>query len=51
VGITDHAQHELTDIVFCEVPAVGKSVKAGRRARSSNPLRQRVTSMRPFPAR
>ena len=29
VGITDHAQHELTDIVFCEVPAVGKTVKAG----------------------
>lgn len=29
VGITDHAQHELTDIVFCEVPAVGKKVKAG----------------------
>ncbi len=29
VGITDHAQHELTDIVFCEVPAVGKVFKAG----------------------
>jgi len=29
VGITDHAQHELTDIVFCEVPAAGKSVKVG----------------------
>ena len=29
VGITDHAQHELTDIVFCEVPAVGKAFKAG----------------------
>lgn len=29
VGITDHAQHELTDIVFCEVPAVGKALKAG----------------------
>lgn len=29
VGITDHAQHELTDIVFCEVPSVGKTVKAG----------------------
>jgi len=29
VGITDHAQHELTDIVFCEVPPAGKSVKAG----------------------
>src|SRR5439155_19245424 len=29
VGITDHAQHELTDIVFLELPAVGRKVKAG----------------------
>ena len=29
VGITDHAQHELTDIVFVELPAVGKKLKAG----------------------
>ena len=29
VGITDHAQHELTDIVFVELPAAGKRVKAG----------------------
>lgn len=29
VGITEHAQAELTDIVFAEPPAVGKSVKAG----------------------
>ena len=29
VGITDHAQAELTDIVFAEHPAIGKSVKAG----------------------
>jgi glycine cleavage system H protein len=29
VGITDHAQHELTDIVFCETPAVGKTFQAG----------------------
>jgi glycine cleavage system H protein len=29
VGITDHAQHELTDIVFCEVPAPGRALKAG----------------------
>ena len=29
VGITDHAQHELTDVVFVEVPAVGREVKAG----------------------
>ncbi len=29
VGITDHAQHELTDIVFVEVPEVRRKVKAG----------------------
>jgi glycine cleavage system H protein len=29
VGITDHAQHELTDIVFVELPAVGKEIKKG----------------------
>jgi glycine cleavage system H protein len=29
VGITDHAQHELTDIVFVELPAVGRILKAG----------------------
>lgn len=29
VGITDHAQAELTDIVYVELPAVGKTVKAG----------------------
>src|SRR5580765_7409961 len=29
VGITDHAQQELTDVVFVEVPAVGRKVKAG----------------------
>src|SRR5436190_6234741 len=29
VGITDHAQHELTDIVFVELPEPGRKVKAG----------------------
>jgi glycine cleavage system H protein len=29
IGITDHAQHELTDIVFVELPAIGRKVKAG----------------------
>ena len=29
VGITDHAQHELTDVVFVELPATGRMVKAG----------------------
>jgi glycine cleavage system H protein len=29
VGITDHAQHELTDVVYVELPQVGAAVKAG----------------------
>lgn len=29
VGLTDHAQQELTDVVFVELPAVGRSVRAG----------------------
>jgi len=29
VGITDHAQKELGDIVFVELPEVGKKVKKG----------------------
>jgi glycine cleavage system H protein len=28
VGITDHAQAELTDVVFVELPQVGKQVEA-----------------------
>ncbi len=29
VGISDHAQEELTDVVFVELPPVGKAVDAG----------------------
>jgi glycine cleavage system H protein len=29
VGISDHAQHELTDVVFVELPALNRQVKAG----------------------
>ena len=29
VGITDHAQSELTDIVFVELPQIGKKLKKG----------------------
>lgn len=29
IGITDHAQSALGDIVFCELPAVGKTVGRG----------------------
>jgi len=30
VGITDHAQSELTDIVFVDLPPVGKAVEPGK---------------------
>ena len=29
VGISDHAQHEITDVVFVELPKIGRKVKAG----------------------
>jgi len=29
IGITDHAQHSLGDLVFVEVPEAGRAVKAG----------------------
>ncbi|MGZ3697288.1 MAG: glycine cleavage system protein GcvH [Bdellovibrionota bacterium] len=28
IGITDHAQKALGDIVYCELPAVGRTLKA-----------------------
>ena len=30
VGITDHAQHELGDIVFVDLPKVGTTITKGR---------------------
>lgn len=32
VGITDHAQEELGDVVFVEMPEVGSTVNAGEEA-------------------
>jgi glycine cleavage system H protein len=29
LGITDYAQHELSDVVFVELPEVGRKLKAG----------------------
>ncbi len=29
VGISDHAQHELTDVVFVELPTLGREVDLG----------------------
>jgi glycine cleavage system H protein len=30
MGITDHAQHEITDVVHVELPAKGKKVEQGQ---------------------
>lgn len=32
IGITDHAQEALGDVVFVELPAVGKALAAGQEA-------------------
>ncbi|MBJ7449390.1 MAG: glycine cleavage system protein GcvH [Parachlamydiales bacterium] len=32
IGITNHAQNELGDIVYVELPEIGKRVKAGQEA-------------------
>jgi len=29
VGVSDHAQHEITDVVFVDLPKVGRKVKQG----------------------
>ena len=29
VGLSDHAQKEITDVVFVELPKVGRQIKAG----------------------
>ena len=31
IGVTDHAQHEMGDIVFVEMPAIGDAITAGGR--------------------
>ena len=33
MGITDHAQHELGDIVYVDLPKVGTKLDAGRNDR------------------
>jgi glycine cleavage system H protein len=32
IGITDFAQHALGDVVYAELPALGKALKAGQEA-------------------
>jgi glycine cleavage system H protein len=30
VGVTDHAQHEMTDVVYVEAPALDSRIEAGK---------------------
>ena len=48
VGITEHAQNALGDIVFVELPEIGRKVEqGGEAARWSSPSRRRATSIAP----
>ena len=46
IGITDHAQEALGDIVFIELPAVGREVKAGEAVRGRRVGQGRVRRLR-----
>lgn len=50
VGITDFAQEEVTDVVFVELPKVGRSVPRGEKRPSSSPSRQPFRFMLRLPA-
>jgi glycine cleavage system H lipoate-binding protein len=51
IGITDHAQAALGDLVYVELPAVGRTLAAATPLRSSSRSRPRATSTRRSPAR
>ena len=44
IGITDHAQHLLGDLVFVEIPEVGRAVAAAEAVRWSSRSRPLPTS-------
>jgi glycine cleavage system H protein len=44
IGITEHAQELLGDLVFIELPDVGANLPPNRRLQSSNRSRQPPTS-------
>ena len=46
VGISDHAQSALGDVVYIEGPEIGLTVGAQEEAGGSNPSRLRRTSIR-----
>jgi len=37
IGVTDYAQSQTRDVVFVELPKVGRSLKKRKRRRGSNP--------------
>jgi glycine cleavage system H protein len=43
-GITDHAQKELEEIVYVELPEKGKKIAKGDIVAPSNPLKQQTIS-------
>ena len=51
IGITDHAQHELGDIVYVDLPKVGATLEAARPSARWNRSRPSPTSTRPSAAK
>ena len=51
IGITDHAQAALGDLVFVEPPKPGRKLNAGETVRVVESVKARATSMRPWRAR
>jgi len=48
IGITDHAQHELTEIVFVELPDAGRTVKSGDACAVVESVKTAATFTRPW---
>jgi hypothetical protein len=46
VGITNYAQEQLGDVVFVELPDVGRQVNAAKRSDRSNRSRRSLSSSR-----
>ena len=51
IGITDHAQNSLGDIVFVELPKVGTEIAAGKTFGSVESVKAVSDFLRRFPAR
>ena len=51
VGISHHAQEQLGDVVFVELPEVGRSLTKGEAAAVVESVKAASESTRPWPAR